>query len=461
MSKTITTKKNVFQRFFSSIGGVFIGLILFLASFGVLFWNEGGKSLSLTLQKAVEINSQEIDAGKNNQFVYTTGEVTAVETIGDNLFLQPGEYLRVQRIVEMFSWKENRSSQTETNLGGGETTTTTYTYTKEWTSSPQNSSNFQETIDNSNPSNPVTRFNPDKIYSNQTFYPSRAQIGVYFFDPAKAGTGQSQNLNLTPEILTIQNQNRNSTTQNIQENNQNQELDLDQPQPESQELDLNQEEAQEEVQENPVIQQNINLTEDSNPNLNPEEINQNQALTQNQNNQPRLESGFIFQGNGSLTNPEIGDVRISYRVSYPNFTGTVFGRLNGNEILEYRDEDYNRTVLNLYTTDYQGALNSEDSAHSTRQWMFRGLGFMMMWIGLTSFFAPLNVLLDILPFLGKLSRTIIGAIMFVVALVLSTITILISMIFHNIIALIITILAIFTITAAWIFIRKQNKEKNT
>jgi hypothetical protein len=413
MSTTVVTKQNIFQRFFSSIGGIFLGLILFLASFGVLFWNEGGQSLSVVLKKATEINSEQIDNSKNGQFIYTSGKITTQESIDDDLFLKPGEYLKIDRIVEMYSWEENSDSKTETSIGGTETTTTTYTYSKKWTDNPNDSSNFREKVDNTNPQAPVNRINPEKIYSNQTFYPKSAKIGVYNFNPAKTGTGNMQDLLLTPEILLLEAENANNQNQENTENNPGTENSLE------------------------------------------TKTLENQENTTSQVNQPRLENGFVFLGKGSIANPEIGDIRVSYKVSYPNFIGTIFGRLNDDKILEYTDQKYNKTVLNLYTTDFQGALDSEDATHSTRQWLIRLGGFLMMWIGLTSILAPLSVILDVLPFLGSLSRTIISAIMFLVALVLSSITILISMVFHNIFALIITLLIVFAILGFWIYSKKR------
>jgi len=52
-------------------------------------------------------------------------------------------------------------------------------------------------------------------------------------------------------------------------------------------------------------------------------------------------------------------------------------------------------------------------------------------------FTPLHALLDVIPFMGSVSRNLLGCVLFPVALVLSTIAILISMLFHSIIAMVI------------------------
>jgi sulfite exporter TauE/SafE len=62
----------------------------------------------------------------------------------------------------------------------------------------------------------------------------------------------------------------------------------------------------------------------------------------------------------------------------------------------------------------------------------RLVGFLMMWIGMSLSLGPINAVLDILPFLGNMSRTMIGVGTFVPALAMSVLTIIISIIAHNV-----------------------------
>ncbi|MEK7086035.1 MAG: TMEM43 family protein, partial [Patescibacteria group bacterium] len=136
----VVTTKGYGSRIVDSIKGVGMGILLFLASFGVLYWNEGRVDLSEVAKNAVEISSTEVAlAGVDGKLVSTNGKITSGETLGDGLYLNPGKYLSVHRDVEMYAWVEKTSSNSDTNLGGSETTETTYTYAKEWTSSPSSS----------------------------------------------------------------------------------------------------------------------------------------------------------------------------------------------------------------------------------------------------------------------------------------------------------------------------------
>ena len=60
-----------------------------------------------------------------------------------------------------------------------------------------------------------------------------------------------------------------------------------------------------------------------------------------------------------------------------------------------------------------------------------------MWGGLFLVMEPINVLLDVLPFLGSLGRGLSGFGTFLVAAVLSIVTILVAVIVHNLVAMIV------------------------
>jgi len=95
------------------------------------------------------------------------------------------------------------------------------------------------------------------------------------------------------------------------------------------------------------------------------------------------------------------------------------------------------------------------TGHKLSTWLLRGLGFLMMWIGLSALFAPLSVILDVIPMLGSITGGIIKMITFFVALILSTVTIWISMLFNSLIA--ITIVTVILIGGAIFYLKKKQK----
>jgi len=157
-----------------------------------------------------------------------------------------------------------------------------------------------------------------------------------------------------------------------------------------------------------------------------------------------LNGNYIFIKSGGYgyyggpTSPTVGDRRIHYTGLSSDVNVTVFGQLSGGQIvpLIYKGED-RLYHARMGTRDEAIATLSQE--HKTVGWILRLVGFLMMWIGLSMCFAPINAVLDVLPFLGNVGRGLVSIVMFFVALGLSIVTIIVSMIAHNIIALIITI----------------------
>ena len=193
---TSTTTTGYGSRIVNSIKGVVIGIILFVASFGLLFWNEGRVDLSNIAKTATEITSATVstDSTLSGKFISTTGIVNSDQIIGDNLFLKPDRFIAAERQVEMYSWIEKSESRSKTNTGGSETTETTYTYSKDWKESPQSSSNFKH---------PEDHQNPQKSLDSYTNKVTAATIGAYNFDPQSVTLPNFSQLPLNSQNVTL------------------------------------------------------------------------------------------------------------------------------------------------------------------------------------------------------------------------------------------------------------------
>jgi hypothetical protein len=167
-------------------------------------------------------------------------------------------------------------------------------------------------------------------------------------------------------------------------------------------------------------------------------------------------SQYIFNGFGTLSDPEIGDVRISYEVVPSGNNVTVFGALNGNKIETFRDKD-NNTVYRAFASDASSAVATLHGEYKTSLWIFRVVGFLMMWIGLGMILGPLSVFLDVVPFLGNVSRSVVGIATFLVSAVLTIVAIIISKIFHSWIALL--VLAIVGAAAVYWYLNQKGKKE--
>lgn len=365
-SFTTTTTTGYGSRITNSIRGIITGLLLFVISFGLLYWNEGRVDLSNIAKTAVQVNSSVIstDLGLSGKLIYTTGTVSTDQTVGDGLYLNPGLFIGVNREVEMFSWVEKKESHSTTNAGGSKTTQTTYTYTKNWSEHPMDSSNFNQSTGHENPQKSL-----DSV-TNEVF---SATIGVYSFGP---------------QVATL---------------------------PGFSQLPLN--------------SQNITLNDG--------------AILANDN--------YIFikkSEGGTFDSPQIGDLRISYNVLRPGFSGTIFGTLNGSNIDSYSDQNGNN-LYRVFDGTRDQAISTLHTEYTILLWILRLIGFLLMWFGLSALFGPISVLMDFLPIFGTIGRSLIGVTTFVVALVLSIITILVSMLLHSFMALIIAL--VITVGAIIVF----------
>ena len=132
---------------FKGIGG---GILLFIAATVLLWWNEGRavkttKMLNEAQGAYVEMeNPSKIDPALDGELVHATAVATTQDSLVDTRFGFGATAISLQRSVEYYQWVEHSESKSEDKLGGKEVTTTTYTYTKEWVSSPVQSSEFKD-----------------------------------------------------------------------------------------------------------------------------------------------------------------------------------------------------------------------------------------------------------------------------------------------------------------------------
>lgn len=367
-SFTTTTTTGYGTRIGKSFGSAIAGILMFFGAFGLLYWNEGRTDLSSIAKSAIELPAGAVstDAAVQGKLVSASGVVTSTETLGDDLYLKPGNYLAVDRKAEMYAWVETKSEKSQTNVGGSETTQTTYDYAMDWTSSPQPSSEFQY---------PADHENPDVAVESNSFVVESLTVGSYTV------TG-----------------------------------DVDLPS----------------TSALPLKKELVSLSGGA-----------------------KLSGDYVFLGTGTVTSPKLGDTRVSYSVLDSGFDGTVFGKLTNSKISKSVDADGNE-LYRVFAGSRDEAIATLHSEFVTMGWVLRVVGFLMMWLGLAAVLGPLATLLDILPFLGSTTRFLVLVITFPVALILSAITIIVSMILHSLIAVII-VLAL--VIAGLILLAKISRKK--
>src|SRR5512135_619445 len=132
-----TESRGWLSRLGNAFLGIPIGVILFIASFVILFWNEGravhtAQSLSTGEKAVISISSDTVDHANEGKLVHVGGLATTDQTVKDPRFDVSAQALRLRRNVQMFQWKEDSRTEPRGKLGGGEEQVTRFTYSKIW-----------------------------------------------------------------------------------------------------------------------------------------------------------------------------------------------------------------------------------------------------------------------------------------------------------------------------------------
>jgi hypothetical protein len=155
-----------------------IGVVCFIGSFYFIFSNESRliesiKTLSECQKLTVAIDSSKIDPLYNNRLVHIYGVAQTNDFLRDPIFGVQENALRLERIVEMYQWKEKRHSRRRSAFSSR------YTYDKVWSEEPIDSSKFMYSSGHENPAMPyqtaiylannvkVSNFNLAPLFINQ------------------------------------------------------------------------------------------------------------------------------------------------------------------------------------------------------------------------------------------------------------------------------------------------------
>jgi hypothetical protein len=184
-SVTEVTRTGLFSRLGQSIMGIFIGLLILLVSFILLYWNEGravaaSTALSQGQKQMVEAPAGNVDPGNDGKLVHLSAAAAAAQPAQDDTFgVVAPNLLVLQRRVEMYQWKESKSSHSSTGVGGTTTTTTTtttYDYSKDWSEQPRNSGEFHVQAGHDNP--PMTLRSASAVSDAAMLGPYKLDAGL-------------------------------------------------------------------------------------------------------------------------------------------------------------------------------------------------------------------------------------------------------------------------------------------
>jgi hypothetical protein len=332
-------------RIGNSIKGVVVGVLLTLAAFPVLFWNEGravttARTLAEGAKATVAIGSETIDANHEGKLVHLSGAVISHQTLTDTLFGVSARAVKLVRQVEMYQWHEKKESKEKRNLGGSSETVTTYTYRTDWSPRLIRSSDFKQSAQHVNPTSmPV---------ESATLSAAKPTLGAF---------------TLTASLL-----------------------------------------------EKLPAREVLNVTGDA------VKLSADQARTW------RVADGRFYRG-ADPTNPQVGDVRVSYRMA-PEGDVSVIAVQRGSSFTPYvASTGKTIELLTPGVVSKEQMFATEVRKNTMLTWALRGLGWVMMMAGLAMVAAPLSVLTDVVPLFGDLARAGTGLVAVAIATPLTLLTI--------------------------------------
>lgn len=169
-------------RIKNAIFGVLFGLVLFIASFVLIWWNEGRsveriKTLQEGRDLVVSVSSDMVAPEYEGKLVHVSGMADTAEVLRDPLFGIQEQALKIKRTVEMYQWKEREERKTTENVGGSKTTRTTYHYDKVWSEDLIDSSRFKKSAEHENP---VRKHYDSKVLSASDIHIGGYGIGATF-----------------------------------------------------------------------------------------------------------------------------------------------------------------------------------------------------------------------------------------------------------------------------------------
>lgn len=360
---TRVTTESWGKRLTGALGGIGGGFVLVIAAIGALAWNEGravttARALTEGAGAVVSIGAEGTVPGPDGAPLDTTGMLVHVTgtlvtpppvPLRDGLFglpdATPDNAVRLERVVEMYQWKESSKSETRTKLGGGTETVTSYSYSKDWSGSEISSGNFADPTGHQNPPLPLKgdSFSEDRVIEAGGMQRS--------LDAGFVGRiGKTEALALSEgEVARI-------------------------------------------------------------------------AAALGAPDRGRLAQGGAYIGYDP-TRPQVGDLRISYRVARAD-SASVVARDTGSGFAPWTSSNGREIYMIREGAVPAAAMFDEAQKQNTLlTWGLRIGGFLAMLAGFKAIFAIFGVIADVLPVAGSLVRFGTGLIALVLTLVIAPLTI--------------------------------------
>ncbi len=442
MAYTETTTTGYGTRVGNSFRAIGSGILLFVIGTALLWWNEGRavkteKMLDEAGSKYVEMeNPNKKDASLDGELICGTAMATTEDSLSDAQFGIGTKAIALRRSVEYYQWVEHAQEKTEDKLGGKQVTTTTYTYSKQWVSSPIQSSEFH-----------------DPAYQNKNMvlttvddaeqYAENVSFGAYQLNESlihSISSSEAMDLAIAEDLL----KQFDKSTQAAYERFYGVQKSIKQ-QPTQQPA------------QTPAIPDSIRalLSDSAKAVLDSLQAVNDSINRQMENAENKKDLEYIHVANNILYfgrvpgSPEVGDVRVTFEKIVPAKV-TVMAVVDGDSFKPFKAKNGKRfQTLVMGKKSGDEIIEAEKEANNALLWVFRIIGILMVIGGLKGIFGFIETILKVVPFIAGIFGWGIGVICTVIGIAWSLIVIAIAWLFYRpLLGIILLVLAGFLI---WVF----------
>ena len=382
MAFTETRTTGYGSRLSNSCMGIPMGIILFLVATALLWWNEGRavhraqdiKQVAKTAQSIGDISNA--NTSLDGQLIHTTGTASTEDILSDDLFGIKTNALAIVRSAEYYQWKENEKHETKDKLGGKQEEIITYTYERDWTADPINSSRFKDP-DYQGVNNVIWEIEDMRVIASNVSFGTYTLPELFISDIVS-----KQSDNVSPLMISA---------------------------------------------DNPALKQlNENVMKALGENVRPEaaQVKDSLAYVHVFGNQVYI--GF------NPSNPSIGDIRLTFEQLAPSCNISLIAvPTNGTFTTFQAKHDANEYELRVGTWTLDQMIKQANDENATLTWILRILGVIIVIAALKMIFGILVTILKLVPFLASIMNLGVSLVCGVLGFVWSLIVIAIAWIFYR------------------------------
>ena len=425
MAYTETTTTGYGTRVGNSFKAIGSGILMFVLGTALLWWNEGRavkteKMLDEAGSKYVEMeNPNKKDATLEGELVCGTALATTEDSLTDADFGIGAKAISLRRTVEYYQWVEHSQTKKEDKLGGKEVTTTTYTYSKQWVSSPVQSSQFHDPA-YQNKNTVLTTVEEAQQYAENVSF------GAYKLPESlihSISSREGLDLAIAEDLLAQFDKNTQAAYErfygvqkSIQQTAQPAQQPTAQAIPDSVRA---------------LLPDSVKAQLDSLQAVN-DSINRQMANAEN-----KKDLNFIHQAGNVLYfgrvpgAPEVGDVRVTFEKVVPAKV-TVMAVVDGDTFKPFKAKNGKRfQTLVMGQKSGDEIIEAEKEANNMWTWVLRVIGIMMVIGGLKGIFGFIETILKVVPFIAGIFGWGVGQVCTVIGVAWSLIVIAIAWLFYR------------------------------